>query len=1169
MTNRKREYIDFLKKRFDENKFIEFISDLLNLSSGDINPYVSEQKPEQKQFRNTIEYYKFISNYETNSNRIGTFIVKLTNEGSQNARTSQRTFISTLLNKYNLDASLVAFYQDNELSWRLSFVKKELSFTEKGIKVDLTPAKRFSYLVGENESVHTAQEYLFSLLDIEDRKITLSDIEKVFDVEKVTKKFFEEYKEKYLELKEFLDKNDDFITESEKCDFSSEEFAKKLMGQIVFLYFLQKKGWLGVEIVPDKLTFDEYNKISKKTDSVCNNLLERYYIKEDNIYKIDKNGLKSETIKDNINNFVSIFKGTKHDKAWGTGDKHFIRNIFKKSRLDHKNNFFDDYLEPLFYAGLNKKRDNHYFVLFNCKIPFLNGGLFEPINNYWWSSAQFNIPDEMFSNDKETGILDIFDLYNFTIDEDEPLEKDIAVDPEMLGKIFENLLDVKDRKSTGSFYTPREIVHYMCQESLANYIVNKLNIPYEDIISFIKYGDIITQTDWTSIYNNLNTHMLPESIWDNLLQIDKALIDVKIADPAVGSGAFSLGMLNEIVKLRDNISSYILIQEDKNIIFREDISQEQLIRDTYSMKLQTIQNSIYAVDIEMSAVDIAKLRLWLSLIVDHPNNHKPRPLPNLDCKIMQGNSLLDEYNGVELFNTKMLENHLKKYHRRDEKDVKAVNVQFNLFDINNDIDTQMKQLIKYQEEYFITQNSDRKKELKKLIEDIQFGMISLSVGYNVSKIKQIQELIKKKSKPWFIWKMEFFDVFKNNNGFDIIIGNPPYGAKFSNKEKAMFKEKYNNVHMRTPDSFNYFISLSISLLNSKGILSFIVPNNMLFQMENEKTRDLLLNEHQLLKVINIGDNAFEHATVPTCIFLCSNEKNKNYDLEYYDLRNTSEFVVKGGYVINSNKINHVPNCIFGIKPEEINIIDKIKNKSLLLDEMVTEVACGISSGGDKIFKVSDETIAIYNLEKEYLYPLIYGRQLNKYSISYDNSKIIYLERNTNKSNIPNIINYLSKYKDKLSNRSEVKTNNIAWYNMNRPRFKSLFENPKIVIRQTADSLIAAYDDKGYYALDSILVLQLKNEYKSHYQAVLGTLNSKVSNFVYKLFSQENGRTFPQVKPNNVRKMYIPISNDIKEKIENFIGTNSSLSEKMDNINLLLYEYYDFNDDEISIIENMQ
>ena len=173
-------------------------------------------------------------------NNIGVFIIKLNNTSSTRARNMQRNFVATLLQKYNLDGALVSFFSDKEKTWRLSFVKKELSFTENGVKESLTSAKRYSYLVGEGESTHTAKEYLLHLLDIDNRKITISDIEKQFDVEKVTKKFFEEYKEKYLQLKEFLDKNEDFQTEAKNCDFNSEEFAKKLMGQIAFLYFLQK-----------------------------------------------------------------------------------------------------------------------------------------------------------------------------------------------------------------------------------------------------------------------------------------------------------------------------------------------------------------------------------------------------------------------------------------------------------------------------------------------------------------------------------------------------------------------------------------------------------------------------------------------------------------------------------------------------------------------------------------------------------------------------------------------------------------------------------------------------------------------------------------------------------------------------------------------------------------
>ena len=269
-----------------------------------------------------------------------------------------------MLSDYNLNAALVAFYQDGETSWRLSFVKQELNFTDKGIKVSLTPAKRYSYLVGENEAVHTAQEYLFRLFETDGRKINVSDIEKVFDVEKVTKKFFEEYKEKYLKLKEYLDKNEDFITESKSCDFTAEEFAKKLMGQIVFLYFLQKKGWLGVQIIPEILEKSEYSEVFKSVDSVSNNLLEKYYYWCDDNYKLNYKALKEEQIQENIDNFVEIFKGTKYDKPWGTGDKKFVRNIFKKSKLDHKDDFFDGYLEPFFYTGLNEKRENQYFQLF-------------------------------------------------------------------------------------------------------------------------------------------------------------------------------------------------------------------------------------------------------------------------------------------------------------------------------------------------------------------------------------------------------------------------------------------------------------------------------------------------------------------------------------------------------------------------------------------------------------------------------------------------------------------------------------------------------------------------------------------------------------------------------------------------------------------------------------
>ena len=245
-------------------------------------------------------------------------------------------------------------------------------------------------------------------------------------------------------------------------------------------------------------------------------------------------------------------------------------------------NFFDDLLEPLFYDALNVNRgEQGYCPALHCRIPFLSGGLFEPIDGYDWEHNDFDIPNEVFSNvavkgREADGILDIFDRYNFTMSEDEPMEREVAIDPEMLGKVFENLLEVKDRKSKGAFYTPREIVHYMCQESLINYLTNALQVAEEPIREFILYGDFMRaqdteKTKWVQD-NSGSWHMEFDFSRDLLIsgelfsfkahvnrlpELDGALANVRVADPAVGSGAFPLGMLNEIVRARQNISAYI------------------------------------------------------------------------------------------------------------------------------------------------------------------------------------------------------------------------------------------------------------------------------------------------------------------------------------------------------------------------------------------------------------------------------------------------------------------------------------------------------------------------------------------------------------------------------------------------------------------------------------
>ena len=611
---------DTFNKEYNEDDFRIFISELL--PNADLSSEIEHRIQLPQTYNDFIRSAKRIAKYnyisqEYNEEKVlDVLVVKLKKATSiDRARTAQRNFIARYLNgsrSYQKDAALVAFISEDENGnispdWRFSLIQMnyvtEIIEDANGKKkrktsVELTPAKRFSFLVGANEDTHTTQAQFKDCLDkaSNNEKITIEDLVSAFDIEKVSKEFFEKYKNLYIKLKAELLKLKDIDKEVYK-DFNKhniniDDFAKKTLGQLVFLYFIQKKGWLGV----------------------------------------------------------------KKDENWGQGDKKFLRNLFNKKYCEY-DNFFNDVLEHLFYEALATDRGvGAWFDKLNCRIPFLNGGLFEPVNGYEYQKTNLTIDNNLFKE-----IFDTFDLYNFTVKEDEPLEKEVAIDPEMLGKVFENLLPENIRKGNGAFYTPREIVHYMCQESLINYLYNNINIKevpltaeekeqqlkliktkkekeqlkltkevLEEIISKDDISYLIKKGD--SIYSNKDVNAeLPESIKKNAKIIDDALSDIKVCDPAIGSGAFPVGMMNEIVRARAALNDVLNIPD----------------RPTYALKRNAIENSIYGVDIDGGAIEIAKLRFWLSLVVDEEDVKNIKPLPNLDYKIMQGNSLITSYYGID------------------------------------------------------------------------------------------------------------------------------------------------------------------------------------------------------------------------------------------------------------------------------------------------------------------------------------------------------------------------------------------------------------------------------------------------------------------------------------------------------------------------------------------
>lgn len=1137
-------YMDLLSKDFDEIDFYNFIDDLLNLTSENVLNGVW-QEATSEQYKHYIEKAKLYAKYDTSNRReVGVILIKLKdNKNPANARTLQRNYIAHLLESYSLDACLAAIYSNKDHSWRLSFVKREISVEVGKLKTKVSPAKRYSYLFGKDELNHTAKVQLLDLLENNEKKYTIEEIEEKFSVEKVTKEFFDNYKENYLKLYENLENNNEFQEESKKYGFTTEEFAKKLMGQIVFLYFLQKKGWLGVSLVPKELTIEEYNKFYNKEDTIGKKILEKYYINFSGGKRLKPALLRAyKENEQEIDKLSDIFVDSEYDGKWGSGEKNFIRKLFDRYKNltppDIHNKFFDTYLEPFFYNGLNHKRKNQYFSIFNCKIPFLNGGLFEPIDNYLWEISEFDIEDDIFSNKDQTGILDFFDRFNFTMNEEEPLEKDVAVDPEMLGKIFENLLEVKDRKSKGAFYTPRDIVHYMCQESLSNFLVNKVGVDYNEIKEFIQYGEIIRDTDLKDA--TIEKHLVGDSIFKNIIQIDKALENIKIADPAVGSGAFPLGLLNEIVKIRDIITSYLLIY-NRLELFDKKYDESFIInnkRSIYNIKWNTIKNCIYAVDIENSAVDITKLRLWLSIVVDQVEVPKsgPEPLPNLDCKIMQGNSLIDEFNGIKLIDEKFIDEFKEgskvSFNEGGTYKTKGKNISISSDQIaigDGQKKAQIDGLIELKKELYGTNDSGRKKELLERIQSSRRELLRLNFA-GTSNEKELFEIDCTHNKPYFAWMLEFIEVFIENNGFDIVIGNPPYVSVkgISIEEKNLYRNLF-KVGQGRFNLFTLMIEKGIDLLKDEGCLSYIQPDGLYTNIEYTVCRELILNNTTLKQIITFDERVFENAAVDTAITILIKRHSENNKITIIKNMKTTVINLMQSEILNNDDYL-IP---IKLNPEDSSIINKIKNASKYGIGDFLEIQQGIIYSGTPKEEIFSNTKLNEKWKKS-----LDGRDVSKWYINWDL---------------------------KEENRFIEYTNKL-----HRPREERLFlAKEKILLPRKSTKIYCGYDNEQYYALNTAYVCLLRDdrpisEVKLKY--VLALLNSKLINYYYKTLYLGWQIVIPALKA-------IPILYDediqklIVEKVDIILNSKGSdISNEEKYLDSLIYKLYNISENEISIIE---
>ena len=1224
--NRKAEIFEqVLTSPFDNDTFVGFVKEFLN-NIQLVAP--TNYNKEYSNFSFYVDGYYHIGNYiSDDKDKIAIFSVCLKKGDTvERARGMQRNFVKALIERGGCAAAIVAFFTEEDATkWRLSFIRMDYEFSKGKITEKLTPAKRYSYLVGKGEPCHTAKQRLYPIFMEDNANPGIDDLEEAFSVEKVTNEFFNLYKEKYIELKEYLESNEDFMNEANYRNFTSEQFAKKLMGQIVFLYFIQKKGWLGVEAIPVTLTEKQYKNAFFARGTKSREIVPKVYAQQaDGTYRIVFKELQALSDEDE-ETLAGIVKG----KPWGTGPKDFMRKIFDGC-IDSGKNYFDDYLEPLFYTGLNKNRgENGFYAPLHRRIPFLNGGLFEQLDNYEWENNNFNIPNELFSNvatkgRDADGILDIFDRYNFTMNEDEPMEREVAIDPEMLGKVFENLLDVKDRKSKGAFYTPREIVHYMCQETLINHLVTKTELPEEDIRDFVLYGDLMKDEDTAKSAREGNKEMLiSPRIFDlsngtnRLKELDDILANVKVADLAVGSGAFPLGMLNEIVKARETLSAYMAIGMNnfqKKSFYAYD-------RKPYELKVNTIKNCIFACDIEPSAVDIAKLRLWLSIVIDDEiaenagngefNEHtKPRQLPNLDCNIICGNSLIDEFEGFPLITESVLLPN------------ESENRQQNIF--QSSVDGLISKLIDLQDKLFFIKDHNEKEETKQEIQKIYDDIILEQIQGNPDVVEDYYNTQSMSSKPFILWQLYFPRVFRDNGGFDIVIGNPPYVGEKGNKEifrpiaATEFGKRYYYGKM---DLFYFFFHKGLDLCNSNAEISLITTNYYPTAFGGRVLREDFKKRTQVRKLINFNElKVFESALGQhNMITMLTKSKTKVVDAHNCICKQsgiaTGEMIKAVLYASESNKdffdVAIVKQCdlyegeesyirLLGCGLQDNDSVGSILKKMTGAKYTLKDVAYikqGIVSGADKytdaheakyglgqpkgkgIFVLHKEELDELNIpddEKKYRKPVYKNSQISKYTINYtDDLYVLYLTKEVPEDAVPNILTYLVQFKPILASKRETIEGKMPWYSLNWARDKAIFEAPeKIVNSRRSRGNVFAMEMNKYYEQSDLMITVIKEKFADSIppKYVLGLLNSKL----YYVWLCNKGKVKGDMlelygKPLEELPIIIPDA-EHRDKIIKIVeklcsgeicDNKDELQGKIDSI---VYDIFELSDKEIKIVE---
>ena len=951
---------------------------------------------------------------DTEGRELGFFYTKVA-PGSdvRRKRVGLRKLVSPYL-KYDVDAAIAVFADDSH--WRLSYICD--------MKDGITAAKRFSYILGEAQGQYKTPLERLEKIYNKGGWYVLNDLRDAFSVEALSKEFFDMYHSYYDRIVAELSRQG-------KSGAKYHDYVKKMMGRIVFLHFLQKKGWLN-------------------------------------------------------------------------GNLYFLRDMFFLS--PHQKDFLDQVLEPLFFGIFNTEQNKRAALFKERKwdaellkqwqtLPYLNGGLFEEDDI---DRMNITLPAKLFED-----LFKDLALYNFTVDENDPDDAEIGVDPEMLGKIFESLLE--DNKSKGAFYTPKEIVRYMCKESLIAHLSSKL----PDV------ADSVVRTF-------VESHEMQPELEDYRQQLSTALLEIKICDPAIGSGAFPMGLLNELWRCREALEP-----TEHRVVLKKEI----------------IENNIYGVDIEKGAIDIARLRFWLSIVVD---SEKPEALPNFDYKFMQGNSLIESYQGCDL---SRISGRLRGGQSKSTQLVLGL-----------DSNLSRKNLQRLLRDYFSVADHQKKANMRHAINEEVKTLIRESLGGTTANLAKLDALDPSANQDFFLWHTWFKDIFEQG-GFDIVIGNPPYinVENLEEKTKQFLFANYSTCQGRT-DIYIGFIEKALALQNNTGIATFIIPYSYTNQNYGELSRRLLAEKHSIEEIVDTSNYyVFDNAVVKNIIIRFGKKKGVSTLIRIADNKSCFEQGSFTDRMLSTKTFLQLKNCRIETKPFEniLGIKEHIEHVSIKLGEIFL-VAYGVRVN-NKYDKDKPKSYYIHDHAQPNFKKFTEGKCIDRYSFTQ--------------------YGWLNYCPDEHYN----------------PMFPELFENEKLMfINVVSKGLRFAYDNEGFYNSHTVVNcvniskltksyhttarkalregnVTLAKTYSTKY--VLGIINSKLMNWYFVQFQSEGLHCYPDdAKQFPIAKASFEQQQPIIDLVDKILAAkkndplaNTSVSEAK--IDKLVYELYGLTEEEIAVIES--